>query len=140
MLKDFCNIISGYPTRPWLLTPIVNPQNVGQQRYNERLCSIRSIIERCNGVLKNRFRCLLRYRTLHYHPTTAGKIVNACCILHNLCLERNIPEPDEPHMEEPEYGMYNNPNFIDIMPQLINPDLVAGRNLQQNIIANHFNY
>ncbi|XP_023311763.1 putative nuclease HARBI1 [Anoplophora glabripennis] len=130
---------SGYPTRPWLLTPILNPQNVGQQRYNDRLCSIRSIIERCNGVLKNLFRCLLRYRTLHYHPTTAGKIVNACYILHNLCIERNIPEPDEPHIEEPDYGIYHNLNFVDNMPQLINPDLAVGRDLQLNIIANHFN-
>lgn len=132
-------LILGYPTRPWLLTPILNPENPAQQWYNDRLCSIRSIIERCNGVVKNRFRCLLRYRTLHYHPTTAGKIVNACCVLHNLCRERNIPEPDEPHIEEPDYGMYNIPNFVDNMPRLVNPDLTAARDLQQNIIANHFN-
>ncbi|KAB0795339.1 hypothetical protein PPYR_06811 [Photinus pyralis] len=130
---------SGYPTRPWLLTPILNPENPGQQQYNERVCSVRSIIERCNGVLKNRFRCLLRYRTLHYHPTTAAKIVNACCVLHNLCIVRNTPEPDDPHIEEPDYGMYNIPNFNNNIQRVVNPDLAAARDLQQNIIANHFN-
>ncbi|CAH2000027.1 unnamed protein product [Acanthoscelides obtectus] len=55
---------SGYSTRPWLLTPLLNPGNHGEELFNERLSSVRTIIERCNGVLKNRFRCLLRYRTL----------------------------------------------------------------------------
>lgn len=90
-------------------------------------------------MLKNRFRCLLKYRSLHYHPTTAAKIVNACCVLHNLCLERNIPDVQEPHVEDPDYGMYNTPNVLENMPNIMNPDLTAARTLQQNIIANHFN-
>lgn len=54
--------------------------------------SIRSIIERCNGVLKMRFRCLFKQRVLHYDPETASKIINACVVLHNLCIEHNLPE------------------------------------------------
>lgn len=130
--------IIGYPTRPWLLTPINNPENVGEERYNNRHCSIRSLIERCNGVLKNRFRCLIRYRTLHYSPTMAGRIVNACCVLHNLCIENNIPEIDEHHPEEPDYGMYAvDINYNAVVPG--NVDLATARALQQNIILNHFN-
>ncbi|XP_028142516.1 putative nuclease HARBI1 [Diabrotica virgifera virgifera] len=129
---------SGYPTRPWLLTPLPNPVNPGEQLFNDRLCSIRSLIERCNGVLKNRFRCLLRYRTMHYHPTLSGKIVNACCILHNMCIENNVPIPEELHPVEPDYGMYAAGNVVNIRPTA-NPDLAAARRLQQNIINNHFN-
>lgn len=29
-------------------------------------------------------RCLLADRRLHYTPTSAAKIVNACCVLHNI--------------------------------------------------------
>jgi len=38
----------------------------------------RNCIERLNGVLKNRWRCLIGYRSLHYRPYKAGLIVNAC--------------------------------------------------------------
>lgn len=128
----------GYPTRPWLLTPLPNTRNPGEENFNQRFTSIRSAIERCNGVLKNRFRCLLRYRTLHYHPTTAGRIVNACCILHNMCLDNNIPEPNDPHLEEPDYGIYID-NMGEMDRFVRNQDLFIARQIQQNIILNHFN-
>jgi len=51
------------------------------------------VIERCIGVLKERWRCLKCDRTLHYRPEKAGKIVNACAVLHNFCQLRNVPEP-----------------------------------------------
>ncbi|KAK4874373.1 hypothetical protein RN001_013733 [Aquatica leii] len=128
---------SGYPTRPWLLTPLGNPQNAGDQRYNEQFCSIRSTIERCNGVLKSRFRCLIRHRTLHYDPVMAGKIINACCVLHNFCINNNIPEVDEPHgVQEPDYGMYAAENFVDNIQRAVHPDLDVARQIQRNIINN----
>ncbi|KAJ8973094.1 hypothetical protein NQ317_010787 [Molorchus minor] len=43
--------------------------------------SVRSIIERCNGVLKNRFRCLLEHSVLHYIPEVVANIVKACVVL-----------------------------------------------------------
>jgi hypothetical protein len=44
--------------------------------------------------LKARFRCCLKHRVLHYTPEMAGKIVNACVVLHNLCVDYNIPPPE----------------------------------------------
>ncbi|ERL90587.1 hypothetical protein D910_07934 [Dendroctonus ponderosae] len=128
---------SGYPTRPWLLTPINNARNLGEERFNDRLCSIRSVIERCNAVLKNRFRCLLRYRTLHYSPSMAGKITNACCVLHNLCIANRVPEVEEPHPVKPDYGMYAL-NQLNFLRPSANVDLAAARALQQHIINTHF--
>ena len=53
---------SGYPLRPWLLTPVANAQeNSAEERYNNRQMSCRALIERCNGLLKLRFRCLLKH-------------------------------------------------------------------------------
>ncbi|KAK4880827.1 hypothetical protein RN001_008973 [Aquatica leii] len=131
-------ILGIYPTRPWLLTPLENTQNAGDQRYNEQFCSIRSTIERCNGVFKSRFRCLIRHRTLHYDPVMAGKIINACCVLHNLCINNNIPEVDEPHgVQEPDYGKYAAENYVDNIQRVVHPDLAVARQIQRNII-NHF--
>ncbi|CAH1995307.1 unnamed protein product [Acanthoscelides obtectus] len=39
-----------------------------------------------SGVLKNRFRCLLKDRVLHYAPFRAGQIINATSVLHNMCV------------------------------------------------------
>lgn len=48
---------SGYALRPWLLTPFLNVEaNTPEYRFNEVFCRARSTIERCNGVLKMRFR------------------------------------------------------------------------------------
>ncbi|XP_030745911.1 putative nuclease HARBI1 [Sitophilus oryzae] len=130
---------SGYPTRPWLLTPIQNPTAGPEERFNDRLCSIRATIERCNGVLKNRFRCLLKHRVLHYSPTVAGQIINSCCVLHNMCIANNVPEPPaEQENEDIDYGIYAVENVPAENIGRVNPDLAAARVLQQNIIDNHF--
>lgn len=36
---------SAYPLRPWLMTPIPNAQNDGEQRYNRHLRTCRQVIE-----------------------------------------------------------------------------------------------
>ncbi|RVE54128.1 hypothetical protein evm_001251 [Chilo suppressalis] len=89
---------SGYALRPWMLTPLSNPpEGTAEHRYNEALKTTRATVERLNGVLKARFRCLLKDRVLHYKPSTATKIINACTVLHNMCMANNLdlPEVDE---------------------------------------------
>lgn len=140
-LKLRFNLCStGYPTRPWILTPISNPETNEEERFNKRFCSIRSGIERCNGVIKNRFRCLLKHRTLHYSPTVAAKIVNACVVLHNMCITAGIPEPQEDHEDEIDYGIYAPVALVREQRQnaRVNHDLLAARELRRNIINNHF--
>lgn len=122
------------------MTPIQNPTAGPEERFNNRLCSIRATIERCNGVLKNRFRCLLKHRVLHYSPTVAGQIINSCCILHNMCIANNVPEPEGQENEELDYGIYAVENLPNENIGRVNPDLAAARVLQQNIINNHFRY
>lgn len=58
--------------------------------YNAAHSKGRCVIERVNGILKSRFRCLLRHRTLHYAPEMAGLIINACAILHNMCINSEL--------------------------------------------------
>lgn len=49
---------SGYPLKPWLMTPYLNPISEAQERFNHAHCKTRNLIERCIGVLKRRWACL----------------------------------------------------------------------------------
>ncbi|XP_077517201.1 uncharacterized protein LOC144128023 isoform X1 [Amblyomma americanum] len=84
---------SGYPLEPWLMTPVPGHPSLQtpEGAYNHAHSSMRTAVERCIGVLKSRFRCLQRYRTLHYSPKRSATIIAACAALHNLCLEEGDP-------------------------------------------------
>ncbi|XP_023288715.1 putative nuclease HARBI1 [Orussus abietinus] len=83
---------AGYPLEPWLLTPLPHyPQWSRQFQYNEQLCKARSIVERFFGVWKGTWRCLSYQRVLMYDSGMAGKICNACAVLHNMRLHYRLP-------------------------------------------------
>ncbi|XP_037525595.1 putative nuclease HARBI1 [Rhipicephalus sanguineus] len=86
---------SGYPLEPWLLIPVSGDpsEHSAEGRFNAEHITMRSIVERCIGMLKARFRCLQRYRTLHHEPERAADIIAACASLHNLCLGDGATEP-----------------------------------------------
>ena len=80
-----------------------------------------------------RFRCPLKHRVLHYTPPVCCKIINACAVLHNLCIEHNVPEPNEPLDAEVDFGVDDNgiEENEEIQNQnicrRINPDLADGK-------------
>lgn len=76
------------------MTPILNAAPGSREEvYTTRHVQARNCIERCFGLLKARWRCMLKHRTLHYHPYVASKIVSACCVLHNIALKAGLPPP-----------------------------------------------
>ncbi|XP_036328564.1 putative nuclease HARBI1 [Rhagoletis pomonella] len=98
---------AGYALKPYLMTPFRNSEEGSPQRtYNKQHAKARNIIERTIGVLKNRFRCLLQARALHYTPKKATQIINVCAALHNICQFYNVEIPDgeefsnEPHDDD----------------------------------------
>nr|XP_054933966.1 putative nuclease HARBI1 [Dermacentor andersoni] len=102
---------SGYPLEPWLLVPVPGSHagTSSEGHYNQEHASMRNVVERCIGVLKSKFRCLQRFRTLLYSPDRAARIIYACVALHNIALEAGdwtledyggeVPPAEEP--EEP---------------------------------------
>ena len=87
---------SAYALMPWLLTPVQNPTNRGEEAYNRAHRSTCSVVERGLGMWKLRFRYL--HKTggcLMFSVERCLKVIVATAILHNICIERNTPLPDD---------------------------------------------
>ncbi|XP_046976343.1 putative nuclease HARBI1 [Vanessa cardui] len=122
---------SGYPQRPWLMTPILNAEPGSQEEeYTRRHVQARSRIERCFGLLKARWRCLLRHRVLHYHPDMARKITNACCVLHNIAVSARIPPPSD----MPVNGLEGNEEHSMQQSTTDGNELIRGRAIRNVLV------
>ncbi|KAI4467334.1 hypothetical protein MML48_2g00006749 [Holotrichia oblita] len=130
-------VVSGYPLRPWLLTPLLDvEENTPEERFNNSFKRLRSLIEQCNGLLKARFRCLLKHRVLHYLPTKAANIVNACAVLHNMCIENNdVVDDVDANIEDLHMYPYVPQNEIYFPGH---PDLAAAKQIQHNLVVTMF--
>ncbi|KAH7933099.1 hypothetical protein HPB49_008199 [Dermacentor silvarum] len=75
---------SGYPLDPSLLSlvPSHAPMQTAEGKYNTAHAAMRSVVERCIGLLMSRFRCLQWYCTLLYEPERVANIVAAWAVLH----------------------------------------------------------
>jgi hypothetical protein len=51
---------------------------------------------------------------LRYHPHKAGVIINACCVLHNICIKGGVPLDEELVQDADEAAAHqNNELFAD---------------------------
>ena len=75
---------SGYPLRPFLLTPILKERDNADNKYNICHKRTRCLVERAIGQLKIRFRCLDKTGgCLVMSPQRSAQIIIACSVLHN---------------------------------------------------------
>ncbi|XP_050962368.1 putative nuclease HARBI1 [Labeo rohita] len=90
-----CHLLgdSGYPCKPWLLTPYLQPRQGPQLNYNRAHKTTRAVVERGIGQLKRRFHVL--HGEVLLRPEKVSKVIIACAILHNICKVRQIAEPLE---------------------------------------------
>ncbi|XP_041989273.1 putative nuclease HARBI1 [Aricia agestis] len=87
---------SEYQLSKVLLTPVANcTEGSSEHHYNLKHMTAHNSVKTCINILKARFRCLLSGHPLHYDPVAAGKIVTACCILHNIAVATDTPLPDQ---------------------------------------------
>lgn len=67
------------------MTPFHQPADgTPKSRFNEAYIEDRNSVERCIGLLKTRFRCLLKERVARYAQFVAA-IVNSCAQYYKIC-------------------------------------------------------
>lgn len=117
------------------MTPLKHElPNTPRFQYNEDLCSARACVERCFSVWKAVFRCLSAQRRLMYEPGMAGKIVNACAVLHNMRIAHGIQDMEVNEME----NEYHRPNIvIEHEDREFQGRALAAR-IQERFIARHY--
>ncbi|XP_069075240.1 putative nuclease HARBI1 [Pleurodeles waltl] len=82
----------GYRIQPWVMTPSAKPNTAEKRAYNEGHHQTPNVVERTFGILKSRFRYLdLTGGSLLYAPPILCKIILTCAILHNICVQMNVP-------------------------------------------------
>jgi len=105
-------------------------------RYNEDLCSARSCVERLFGVWKAVFRCLSAQRQLMYEPGMAGKIINACAVLHNMRIAHRIDDID---LDEDFAQDLNRHNILGVDDQqYVFQGRATAIRIQDNFIARQY--
>nr|XP_039248878.1 putative nuclease HARBI1 [Styela clava] len=80
---------NGYPCKPYLFTPLLNPTSGKENRYNKAHIHTRARIEQCFGILKQRFRVLQSEMRTRLDNTLTIIVAVAC--LHNFAMKTNQP-------------------------------------------------
>lgn len=83
---------SAYACRFYLLTPVLNPANDQERRYNGSHRRTRNIVERLFGTWKRRFPCLSFGLRTKLETTQA--VICALAVLHNIGLANDAMDED----------------------------------------------
>lgn len=71
---------SAYPLRKWFVKPYPDRGHLtpGEREFNKKLSAARSVVERAFGILKGRWRLLLK--KVEQQTRALSKTVLACCM------------------------------------------------------------
>lgn len=103
---------SGYPLKSYLFTPFQSPSSQKEEAYNRAHIHTRNTVERCFGLWKQRFRCLLNGFTVSL--ANVKLYIIALAILHNIAIDMGeeledltyvLPSPQVPELR---HGQENN--------------------------------
>ncbi|XP_064463409.1 putative nuclease HARBI1 [Ornithodoros turicata] len=86
---------SGYPCRPYLLTPLAAPNSSAEKKYQEKHIVTRNTVERMFGVWKRRFPVFKM--GLRLKLDTAMKVIISTAVLQNIAQQKHehVPESCE---------------------------------------------
>lgn len=80
-----------------------------------------------------RFRCLLKERSAHYSPVFVCKLIKACAVLHNMCVNENLINYD---IEFNDINLDDDQNHrVEVIRNL---DNVEGVRVRNKIVERYF--
>ncbi|XP_070846585.1 putative nuclease HARBI1 [Chaetodon trifascialis] len=84
----------GYQLSKHVLTPVSEPANDKESRFNEAHAKIHNVMRTTLGSLKRRFRCLMQLGFAQEGSLNKkSNIIKACCVLHNIAKKFSVPPP-----------------------------------------------
>ncbi|XBI43864.1 hypothetical protein VPH35_108581 [Triticum aestivum] len=117
---------AGYPLLPWLLTPYQEEDlSDSKAEFNRRHSAATNCALKALARLKDIWKCLQGEAWWPANLKTLGKMIDACCTLHNIVIEME----DDAAMLSPKGR-----NYSKEVRQLANEDAVWAR----NILSQHF--
>ncbi|XP_045924312.1 putative nuclease HARBI1 [Micropterus dolomieu] len=84
----------GYHLSKHVLTPVSEPTNDSEVRFNEAHAKIHNVMRTTLGSMKRRFRCLMQLGFAQEGSLDKkSNIIKACCVLHNIAKKFSDPPP-----------------------------------------------
>ncbi|XP_059180540.1 putative nuclease HARBI1 [Centropristis striata] len=84
----------GYLLSKHVLTPVSEPANDKESRFNEAHTKIYNVMRTMLGSLKRRFRCLMQLGFAQEGSLDKkSNIIKTCCVLHNIAKKFSVPPP-----------------------------------------------
>ncbi|XP_075949727.1 putative nuclease HARBI1 [Anarhichas minor] len=121
----------GYRLSKHVLTPVSEPANDGETRFNEAHAKIHNVMRTMLGSMKRRFRCLMQLGfAQECSLVKKANIIKACSVLHNIAKKFSVPPPPVAGKIEPLH-----PGKQHSVPVAINPEALQAR---QELIRCHF--
>lgn len=74
---------------------------------------------------------------MHYKPEKSTAIINACIVLHNMCIQNNVPMPADDVEEIDNLGMIEDQALL--ADDNRNRDLTHGKQQRDKIVRYLFN-
>ncbi|XP_068704073.1 uncharacterized protein [Montipora foliosa] len=80
---------SAYPLSSWLIKPYQDKGHLprDERKFNVKLSALRSVVERAFGMLKGRWRIVMK--KIEQKVPNVTKATIAACVLHNICISLN---------------------------------------------------
>lgn len=114
------------------MTPVAEPANDRETRFNEAHAKVLSIAQTTLEDLKRRFKCLVQLGfALEGSLDKKCNIVKSCCVLHNIAKKFSVPPP--PLTGKAPACHY--PGRARLAHEEVNPEALKAR---QEIIDSHF--
>jgi hypothetical protein len=124
---------SGYPIKPYLITPLRDPRNEAEILFNEAQIRTRNVAERFYGVWKRRFPGLALGLRLNHMTVQYEYVIVSSVILHNIACDEIENPPQVNDEEQVAIDLVNN-NIPEDAPANIS------RGREQNVTRHNLIY